>query len=520
MVDFAQPIPGLKKLDDGQSQIKLKDIDIDLNRGRPVRRTDFGAEVNRMARGAAGGSTASLAVRMQAFDVDVGLVAGSLGIALDNESKLLAQARAHVGRAEYEPALKCLGELLTLNPTHVDGLYLKGLCLFSLNQYTGALKTLLPLNKLDMSKRMATKVRDLRSQIRDQIKRNVIGKLDQYLREKQYDKASNTMRELLEMDPHASLYYYLLAGTLMKQGEIRGAIDLVQEGLEQGDEDDRNLLVDLKATLEIYLLRDLEPARALFKRNKHKKALQLLQELPANVRALTVCIAFEQFLRPWAETGGFLSLRKRPALQSMATSVGTPDLEALYAFLADPEATEAKGHIERKQFRDAERLLQPLVEIFPDYPYLHYLYACAVYKGRVDTTNNTVNFSFDDLLKRLRLAETHAEIGARDKEHKAADELYVELLKINEVLRLLEDQVKQAILVNAAIEEFMRILNPLTRGQIDIVIAHRMKSDLQAFERKLNGISNQVTNPQALGAVEQLKQVTREILAQLGMKGI
>jgi tetratricopeptide (TPR) repeat protein len=467
------------------------------------------------ARARQGAETAEL--QLPEFEIEEGVVSKEFE-AESKLAKLLKEAKAYIVREEFKKALRPLAALLKESPRHHEGLYLTAFCQYGLKDPMAALRALVPLRTVNLESRLATRVRALRERIRSVLFLKVLLKNQLLVLAERYDEAIKEVRELVQVDPEVWLYHFLLGGALMKAGRHKEALAALNAGIAACNASDHAQLLQLKRMVGVQLATaQMTPARALYKTAKYGKARAKLRRLDDTCRATRVWQMFDDYLGQLdSGTLGFLKSAKKPS--DAKPSGSAEEAESLYQFLVEEEMKQAILLMKREQFARAQPVAQKAVYYAPGYPFAHFLYSSAIYKGLEKKFLKKSPPPPEEAVVTLEKVLKHARFAVRDRDIKqapglvqVAERLLQEFAKVR---KKLEQRKKDAKLVNAAIEEFHSIMEDSKK--VDSVEGYEnLDVRLRSLARELPGIRRRVHGTEAKKATDELKKAVQRNLEQL-----
>jgi hypothetical protein len=333
---------------------------------------DLDGTMREFARQAAADLKGAIAELASPFD---GLVETSL-ILGDPDEDLLGDARANIKEHAYDVALAQLEEYLEDHPEHQDARYLRAFCLFQLYpdddaRLEDALRVLKKLAAEQLLEALAARVRELRHVLR---KRQTPRRVDAYATAARGNpKAALAAAErYLELVPEEGVMSYLVAVGQLRAGNTLQALDTAERGAALAD-GDRQRVADLARALRTPVLRALAAsAVASFKAGDYDGARMDLAQLEPRWRSAQVVRDFDRYL-------GSLSGRPRgPRLP--APNLPADRADELYSLIADADAQQAMELIMAGRLEQAQALLDGLMLLVPDFPWLNFVYAFLLYQ--------------------------------------------------------------------------------------------------------------------------------------------
>ncbi len=449
--------------------------------------------------------------------VRIGPSAGDLSLGslttISYTGRLLHDAKENIAAGDYAVAARLLDDLIGMaaaEAEHDEARFLRALCYTHLDDPEGALRALLPLRGKELSPELRAKVADLRGSIRGLMTPLVVMAFMASFPTDPAD-AETAIRRVIELDPEAGLYYYVLAGALASRGDPEQALQVLEQGLQTAT-DDQEGLRSLDAHIRGQLVgRVLERAVGLFKSGSYRQALQQVKALPDAWRNVQVVQDFAAYLRQLNRPGGTAS-RIPPK--------GPFDrVDALYFLVARDELAEGKDLLSRNQLSEAERALARIFGFAPRFPYANFLHAATIYRSVGNWLGDPEDVDFDHQIQRLDTASQAARIAATDAEIEQASKLVAAIDALRAFLTQLRDLLhahqQEAGVINPAITEFQAIMES-ARGGIDSPEQlDELGERLKRLKEGMPELRAAAISDPAKKAVAQLGQAIDGMLAQL-----
>ena len=427
---------------------------------------------------------------------------GPGGRSLADAKKLVDQERFQEALAPLESAIR-----ESQGALH-EAVYLKGVCLTKLQRPEPALEALGVLRGSRLAPKIATHVKVLYDEIRTMLFVPVMLENLLLTRTGQTDPACRRLRRLVDLDPEAGLYHFMLAGTLLSGDRLEEASAAVETGLAHTKGDDKKRLTTLKEQIDRRdLERRLEPARDLYRRGNYPRARAAIQRLPAALQTRTLWKTFNDYLEDLG--GGLFGLIKGKSVDDVKPKGRFKDVDALHFLLIGDEIRRAKALMNSGQPDDAETVLQTGLCYAPHFPYAHYLTGLCIYQSVAASIGGQRAESIDDAIDRIGAAAVHAKMATKDPDISGANE-FVEavaqagtaLESVRERLRARQEEVRR---VNAAIEEFQAIMALAGEGITSAAQYREIRDRVAALRGNLGDVGRQVSSPEGREALKQLK---------------
>ncbi len=463
------------------------------------------------------------------LDLDLGFDPSELGKDLSTrteEEKLLGQAQGHIAEKAWKEAIGVLETLLERMPEHVEGRYLKAKChveLGSVDQDMQALRTLKGLREQLQPGKLRTMVDILRARIRDRLLVAVMLQAQLFRAIGSMDMATKQLRELVELDPASALYHFVLASTLSMANEWQQAYEVVEHGLRVSSSEDREKLEALQRKVGARVFKEhAQPAAELMKLGKYSAARGALRLKAKQFSTLPLFVAFDEYLRKLQGSGLFNAF-----FNKKWDVLPPPDHEELaediYFLIVHRELTQAKALRKSGRYDEAQACLRDAIEHTPDFPYVHFLLAGALYEG-LATGLEKRRPPIGVVLSELREALNHAQVARRDPEITSAADL---CKTIEQTLRTLEQVRKaneareaEAGLINEFIERFNKVMTKVGSGISSVSQFREVHRGMASLQRELPAMKRKISSREGREVLARLeREIKRHCDTLEGMKG-
>lgn len=440
---------------------------------------DLDGTMREFARQAAADLKGAIAELASPFD---GLVETSLILGNPDED-LLGDARANIKEHAYDVALAQLEEYLEDHPEHQDARHLRAFCLFQLYLDDDARSedALRILNKLAaelLPEALAARVRELRHVLR---KRQTPRRVDAYATAARGNpKAALAAAEgYLDLVPEEGIMSYLVAVGQLRAGNMLQALDTAERGAALAD-GDRQRVADLARALRTPVLRALAAtAVASFKAGDYNDARMDLAQLEPRWRSAQVVMDFDSYLG---------SLRGRPrGLPLPAPNLPADRADELYSLIADADAQQAMELIMAGRLEQAQALLDGLMLLVPDFPWLNFVYAFLLYQQE----------------RAPERAEACAALATRDRT----------IAQASELLRAVQEW-RESIVINPLVDEFLAAMESV-RGPAKPTQLAVLRARLAALATRLPQVRAATKTQAGRKMTAQLEQVIADRIMEI-----
>lgn len=442
--------------------------------------------------------------------------------ALEAESQVdrrLREARQLIGEEKFQEALEPLAGVLKEVPDHPEALYLMAYCHYHLDEDLQALRVLAPLRGMRLDRHLANRVEALRTDICQRLFLHLILETILFMHQDDHEEAIARLREVVDLAPESGIFHFMLAGSLMTAERFWEALEAVNYGLSAAAVEHRDLLETLKGQIQQqFCTREMEPARALFKRREYRKARAVLQGLNAEYRTLPLYAAFEGYLTRLG--GGMLGWLRQRNPREVQPPGSFADVDALYFFLVGQEIRGAKGFIEKGNIDQALNLLRQVLQYCPLFPYANFLYGGCLYRWVGERIAGNDRPELEELISALTEAQACLRLAMSDGEITEASQ---DLLKrVEEPLRAAREvqeelarRREEASYVNAVIQEFEAIMRTAKDGIQSPAHHRKIFGKMQALKAKLPSVGKRVRSADGREAITKLSEAVERNLRQL-----
>lgn len=503
------------------SDIHVHDFRIDA-RERGGADEDIFDQINRAARQTSQSQTAST-LRVSAIETGFDGLRAQLG---DDEPKdvLLREAKGLVHQKEYDQALAKIDEIFAIDEHHQESRYLQAYCFQCLGRTDDALSTLLILRGAVLTNRLQACVHSLKEEIRQQTIPDAAKIYREAVKSKKASSAVGRLRQYAEADPGSGKLRFFLVAALLIDKQLVEAREVAILGLEDC-EDGRDELQQLLRSIDTRVIpKWLGPARESYRKGNYREAARRLDEVAEQASSNALWITFHKFMEEYKSKRGGLISRLLPG--SVKTVEAPGDLDArneLYEFLVKPEMAAARRAIDSDRFDSAEKALTAAVGYTPYYSLPNHLLATCVYQRVGKTVKQRLGKDLDasgakqlaSCKQQLDAAAGFAKIGCRDPAIEDARQVAAQIntmqKEIQAVLKKYEDQVHDAKIVNATIEELLTVFKSVAQvmslrdpAQIRTQV-HSLHSTLARMRKSLASHQKSCRGPEARKLVVSIR---------------
>lgn len=417
-------------------------------------------------------------------------------------ARRLREVKDLIVEERYKEALEPLRELLDETPGHQEAIYFKAYCLFGCSEFDQALRTLLPLRRQEIKKNLKTRIRHLGDEIRSKMIESVLVENYDLLFSGKCAEVISNMSELVTLDPDASTYHHMLAGAYTMTGDNTSALQSINTALDNSDLDDPEQLESLRNQVyEDLAAEQLVKARELYKKRKYSKARQEIEKQDPQVRQTWIANAL----------GGFLE-QCEAGHNETPPSGNREEIDALYEFLIAEELHTATQLYHAEQYQQASHVLQAALAYTPSYAYGSYICAACVYDALGHSFQNDESLSFDDVNKRILLAQSFAKIGASDPGLEGCAEL---LETIEKAATFLKQQQKDAKHLERVFQEFNDILESAKDELRSVSHCDQLTDRLTKLSNATSQAKGKVESDTAKQDAAELLEATKSLKAEI-----
>lgn len=515
MANFGGSVSQLK-IDEGAAiksgGIKTQNFDF---RGK-ADEDDFMSQLDKMTKAMREKQEQQADLKLGALDFGTGLIDET--VAERPIDKLLREARELIAAEEYELATLPLSEILQQENWHHEAIYLLAYCQYELGDFDSALQVLLPLRRARLDNALATRVADLKENIRAGMFIPVVLENFVLMQTGLYDIAIGQLRNVVALDPEFGLYHFMLAGSLMEATRFQEALTAADDGLRDCGSADKQMLEGLRQQIERHYVAGLmAPARRLFKEGKYGKARSVLNRVDPVYRSDTLYVTFATYLAR-LDSGVFGFFKKKDP--STIVPEGRPkDIEAFYFFIVDEEISRSKRLIAEQRYGEAEPLMLEALRYTHNFPFTNYLYGGCVYSRLSQQVESGKPPALEEAILDIEDAHRHAKIGASDSQISDAVSLLGAIDDARQYLDSILKEVKaregETRLVNGAIQEFESIMQSAGNGITSAYQYRSINERMNALKNKLPGIKKQLRSDDAKEVFKQIVEAIDRNCKQL-----
>lgn len=435
---------------------------------------------------------------------------------------LLAQAARLYAQGQLTAAVEVLDRALEIDPESLDALWLKAGCLVRLGgREVEALRVLVQLSADASPGRRA-----LRAQLYEALRGSLVPKTMLtamlMLASGEIAKVIALSGEFARLDPGCGAYHTLLVSALGMEDRHDEALAAVDHGLEVADEDGREQLQELRATILRRIANEkMSDARELFLQGEYPKARGALERLEATLGEMPLYRGFAGYLERFA---GYLERFDGGGVQPAATDrlpaawapmpPGTPkEADSVYFFLVGDLIAEGKQLYDADDFGAAARVLERALTHCVAFPYGNFLLGVALYSGIGKAIQDGRPPDGETALRTMQRVHAVLQIGRTDPDVGA---LAARLdASVEELLSSVEENKQDAELINPVGAAFEQALKRVGDGieserHLTEVLAAMRQVKEQAAE-----IRGQVRTDEGKKALDVLTKRADEVIAQL-----
>jgi len=474
---------------------------------------DFMEQIARMSKSAQGrsSSTSGGLLGLSLLNTEASLIDVKADGLLTGTDRLIEEARALVQKHQYAEALQRLDQALVAAPEHLEGLYLRALCLCRVGKPEDGLVIVSNLLDRNLPPSLKRRVEALRAEATPQFVQKMFEELLLLLQKSGPAKAAIRMQAAIRLAPSAAMLYFLCAGAHMMANELDDAITVTEKGLVHCSEGEKGRLIGLQAEIDARRLRlALQPAITHFKHAAFSRARQALVGLPPRFRSQPLYVFFSRHLEKLCGCVAPRSGEPYPSADGTAS-----EKENLYALLIQDEIRTARQCMKEDRFDEAVTTLKTAIFYTPDYPFAYYLCGAALFNGFGAALTKGVKPDLDAAIAQLEEALLYAEFGATDPEItdgaesvSIVTEMLVQIKQIREINREMGE-------INKATSEFIAIMETLKGGLSDAGQFTALYNRLQQLKQQLPGIGAKLTTSHAKQEFQLLKEAVESNFSQL-----
>ena len=429
---------------------------------------------------------------------------------------LLAQAARLYAQGQLTAAVEVLDRALEIEPESLDALWLKAGCLVRLGgREVEALRVLVQLSADASPGRRA-----LRAQLYEALRGSLVPKTMLtamlMLATGETAKVIALAGEFARLDPGCGAYHTLLVSALGMEDRHDEALAAVDHGLEVADEDGREQLQELRATILRRIANEkMSDARELFLQGKYPKARGALERLEATLGETPLYRGFAGYLERCGNTGGGLraATSRTPAAQAPVPP-GTPkEADSVYFFLVGDLIAYSKELYDADDFGAAAEAAEWALSHCAAFPYANFLLGVALYSGLGKAISDchppggeAALTTMQRVHAALQIARTDPDVGALAA---SLDESVAQLLSS------VEENEQDAELINPVAEAFEQAMKKIgdgieSEGQLTEVLAAMRQVREQAAR-----IRGRVRTDEGKQALAVLMKRADEVIGQL-----
>jgi tetratricopeptide (TPR) repeat protein len=419
----------------------------------------FAKRLDEMARQAKGAPSAQPGLVVDQVGHTTTLIAQGVDGKAGQQTAKLDEARRLIGEKKYREALTPIDEVLRESPSLPDARYLRALCQFSMGELEPALECLDQMARAGLDGQFESRLRLLRTQIREQLTPPVVLETALMTAVGQADAALARLDRLIMLDPDGAIFHLLRAHTLLLGNRLADAARAARQAEPHCHGGDREALQALSREIELRELKEkLKPAREYFRSWQYRKARASMEVYRSQYGKHSLWTTFHGYLE--ALGGGLLSKGRSP--QELGPLGSPKELDELYFFLVQKEIQAAKPLMNTKDFVGAEQALEPALQFAPRFPYLNFLLALCAHESLGQSAEAKKPPPLQEALARMKKAREFAQAAIPDPEIENAPEL---LAAIDQVLEMLEAVTADSALIDPLAGRFQTLMTELTSGK-------------------------------------------------------
>ena len=433
--------------------------------------------------------------------------------------RLLREARDHIEQKDYEAAEASVAQALETDPQCPDAIYLQGLIQFRTEHPRRAMRTLQPLRGHPLAEGIATSVDALWAAIRSVLSREAVAKHLMWMLTDRFDEAAEYARELVELDPEAGLFRYMLAGDLMKAGKLDDAVAVAREAASVGSPQERRQLAQLTdLCLRQRALARMEPARAAYRAGNCRAARRRLGELDPDSRSTPLYRVFDRYLqRLDGKRFGVFGRARRPA--DVAPKGSRSDVDELHEFLVEEDFALAMRCMERGDFREMKQAVGNGLRHAPHYGLFKFMYAGLIFRVLMESLRDPrTRPSVDTAIAELNAARAHARqaagMGDREQRQLLVEAIGKVLSQFEQARRKNAAREAEARPINEAIQEFGSIMES-AQGIESARQRDDIRRRLKALKQRVTRVAKGARSEEAQKAVRELGEAVDSNLSQI-----
>ncbi len=497
---------------DQAPQPALPMLEFDLNSGKDSG-VDYAETLSRLAREArqqqetAGSRNSSSLLFTDEVSFHLESVSQTFGGLETPTDRKLNEAKELINQEEYGRALELLGEVLSEHPDHHEAQFLAATCEHGLERNTESLERLLQIRTSGATPAMLGRIDMLCEKIREIITPQLFAEVQQDLVAGNGVQAAERVSRMIELDPKAAMFHYLLTIVHLTNGDAEQAYRASEQAVAVGKPHEKARLLALQKDIRERLARlRMAPAVALFKQQKHRQARKALRSIDEDIQRSGLWKNLDRFFAQCAD-----------GKADQPPQLSYPEAEAMYEVILSEELPMIRKALAMKEPAIAERIAGTAAGWLPHYCYVCFLYANAIYcrLGEQLSTNDRPELS--DMLAQLWQAAELVETSLKDPEIKAAPVLKKTL---EEILTHLEEQKRESEIVNPVISEFVTIMESAKGGIGSKAELDRARNGLEKLKGRIARAKKKVNSKPAREALENLAEAVSGNLKQLaGIEG-
>ena len=304
--------------------------------------------------------------------------------AFKTENEILNRAKQLIREGKYQEALDVLSGLPEALGVSMEAVYLAAVCHCRLGDSWEALRQLAGIDEKALDEDLGEGVKDLRSEVRDQIRPEISEEVAQLKEEGEWDQAVKRLTELLDLDPGLGLGYALLGLLMVEMGRAEEALEQVNRGLRLSDAEDRKVLTDARTViLDTICMSRMESVREAFRNRKYRQAKSCLRQIDDVCHDLPLFNVLDDYLERLSPSviGKFFG--RSPNLEKIEPQGPRETVNQLYYFLVGSEIHDAEEYVEDNELESAIDSIKTALTHCPRFPFANYFLAATTFRNLI-----------------------------------------------------------------------------------------------------------------------------------------
>lgn len=290
----------------------------------------------------------------------------------------IEEAQRLIGKQQFQLAMVPLEKALATEPALAIAWFLKGYCLFGLQQYYPAIKVLDTARQHVTDPEMMVQILMLRTVCVRKDTERIEKQLAELIKKKSFDKAIALIEDELRRQPSNVALLYYKCHVLLLSGRAKQAKQAVLDAMGRVGQENAPLFQDLltQITLEDYKSY-LESARIALRRGNPAEALKQLHSCHTALAGNELYETMLSYAQEKNHCGFFASIFSRDKARLLTNA----SRQKLLLWLLDEELKTGSSAMSKENFDQAAESFAAAAKIDPTCWIICYLHGVAIFKG-------------------------------------------------------------------------------------------------------------------------------------------